>query len=55
MGADLDTLTRRPNCADQHSDTQAFWRDPALPFVESCRAYHSRACYKPHHHPAFLG
>ncbi|MEW7002124.1 AraC family transcriptional regulator [Serratia ureilytica] len=32
---------------------QAFWRDPALPFVESRRACQSRACYKPHHHPTF--
>ncbi|WP_339520187.1 helix-turn-helix transcriptional regulator [Comamonas sp. MYb69] len=32
---------------------QAFWRDPALPFVESRRASQSRACYKPHHHPSF--
>jgi AraC-like DNA-binding protein len=37
-----------------HSDpTQAFWRDPALPFAESRRACQSRACYKPHHHPSF--
>ncbi|MFU1914168.1 helix-turn-helix domain-containing protein [Bordetella avium] len=33
--------------------TQAFWRDPSLPFVESRRACQSRACYKPHHHPTF--
>ncbi|MHC6225513.1 helix-turn-helix transcriptional regulator [Pseudomonas sp. X10] len=32
---------------------QAFWRDPALPFVESRRACHSRACYKAHSHPTF--
>ncbi|WP_028945158.1 AraC family transcriptional regulator [Pseudomonas vranovensis] len=31
----------------------AFWRDPALPFVESRQACHSRACYKPHSHPTF--
>ncbi|PMQ16404.1 AraC family transcriptional regulator [Janthinobacterium sp. AD80] len=31
----------------------AFWRDPALPHVESRRACHSRACYKPHSHPTF--
>lgn len=30
-----------------------FWRDPALPFMESRRACHSRACYKPHSHPTF--
>ena len=35
------------------SDTTAFWRDPALPHVESRRACHSRACYKPHSHPTF--
>ncbi|CAJ0811294.1 hypothetical protein LMG18101_01187 [Ralstonia flaminis] len=33
--------------------TQAFWHDPAMPFVESRRACHSRACYKPHCHPTF--
>lgn len=31
----------------------AFWRDPALPFVESRKACQSRACYKPHSHPTF--
>ncbi|PWK34179.1 AraC-like DNA-binding protein [Cupriavidus plantarum] len=35
------------------SASQAFWRDSALPFVESRRACHSRACYKPHHHPTY--
>lgn len=53
MDADLETITSRPNSADQRGDTQAFWRDPALPFVESRRACQSRACYKPHHHPTF--
>lgn len=33
--------------------TAFFWRDPALPHVESRRACHSRACYKPHSHPTF--
>ncbi|MGK5079422.1 AraC family transcriptional regulator [Janthinobacterium sp. HLX7-2] len=33
--------------------TTAFWRDPALPHVESRRACHSRACYKPHSHPTY--
>ena len=33
--------------------TASFWRDPALPHVESRRACHSRACYKPHSHPTF--
>ncbi|RIX42570.1 MAG: AraC family transcriptional regulator [Rhodocyclales bacterium GT-UBC] len=40
-------LPRRP----QPADCQSFWRDPALPYVESRRAIHSRACYIPHHHP----
>jgi AraC-like DNA-binding protein len=31
----------------------AFWRDPAMPFVESRRACRSRACYRPHAHPTF--
>lgn len=39
-----------PRASEQHS---AFWRDPALPFVESRQACHSRACYKPHSHPTF--
>ncbi|WP_172201766.1 AraC family transcriptional regulator [Niveibacterium sp. COAC-50] len=30
---------------------QQFWRDPSLPFVESRRAWQSRACYRPHTHP----
>ncbi len=30
-----------------------FWRDPAMPYVESRRACHSRACYRPHSHPTF--
>lgn len=29
------------------------WHDPALPFLESRRACHSRACYKAHSHPTF--
>lgn len=33
--------------------TTQFWRDPALPYVESRRACHSRTCYKPHSHPTF--
>lgn len=33
--------------------SQTFWRDPAMPFVESRRACRSRACYRPHHHPTF--
>ena len=34
-------------------DTTAFWRDPALPHIETRRACHSRACYKAHSHPTF--
>ncbi|MBF8780407.1 AraC family transcriptional regulator [Pseudomonas fulva] len=30
-----------------------FWHDPALPWIESRRACHSRACYRPHSHPTF--
>ncbi|PMR72847.1 AraC family ligand binding domain-containing protein [Billgrantia endophytica] len=30
-----------------------FWRDPAMPYVESRRACHSRACYRPHSHPTY--
>ncbi|NMM36740.1 MAG: AraC family transcriptional regulator [Glaciimonas sp.] len=33
--------------------TTEFWRAPALPYVESRRACHSRACYKAHSHPTF--
>lgn len=34
--------------------TQAqFWRDSSIGHVESRRACHSRACYKPHSHPTF--
>ncbi|MEN5300926.1 AraC family transcriptional regulator [Pseudomonas sp. TWI628] len=36
-----------PTARSQH------WRDPALPWVESRRACHSRACYKAHSHPTF--
>ena len=28
------------------------WHDPALPYVESRRACHSRACYRAHSHPS---
>lgn len=37
----------------RRDSTHAFWRDLALPFVESRRACHSRVCYRPHHHPTF--
>lgn len=39
--------------APRNKSTQLFWHDPSMPFVESRRACHSRACYKPHHHPTF--
>jgi len=35
---------------------QQLWCDPALPFVEARRAWHSRACYRPHtHHTLSIG
>lgn len=30
-----------------------FWRDPALPYVESRRACDSRVCYQQHSHPTY--
>ena len=33
--------------------TATFWRDLVLPHIETRRACHSRACYKPHSHPTF--
>ncbi|MBV4536282.1 AraC family transcriptional regulator [Pseudomonas urmiensis] len=36
-----------------HCASSEIWHDPALPFVESRRACHSRACYKAHSHPTF--
>ncbi|HEN8710768.1 MULTISPECIES: AraC family transcriptional regulator [Pseudomonas] len=36
-----------------HPTRSSLWRDPALPWVESRRACHSRACYKAHSHPTF--
>lgn len=35
------------------ADSASFWRDPALPWVESRRACDSQACYRPHSHPSF--
>ena len=41
-------------CGGHTRDNLAeFWRDSSLDFVESRRACHSRACYKPHSHPTF--
>lgn len=34
-------------------NTTRFWRDSAMPYVESRQACHSRACYRPHSHPTF--
>lgn len=33
--------------------TTVFYRDPTLSHMETRRACHSRACYKPHSHPTF--
>ncbi|MBD3773881.1 MULTISPECIES: helix-turn-helix domain-containing protein [Stenotrophomonas] len=33
--------------------TTEFWRDAAMPYVESRRACDSRACYRTHSHPTF--
>ncbi len=38
---------------EHHNQGQHFWVDPVLPFVETRRACHSLACYKPHTHPTF--
>lgn len=35
------------------SPLETFWRDPAMPWIESRRACHSRACYKAHSHPTY--
>ena len=35
------------------TSSSEIWHDPALPYVESRRACHSRACYKAHSHPTF--
>jgi hypothetical protein len=48
------TYSSSPGCKSNTRDTLAeFWRDSSLVFVESRRACHSRACYKPHSHPTF--
>lgn len=44
-------MPQPPTPAADAGATQVFWRDPAMPYVESRRACHSRACYKPHSHP----
>lgn len=36
-----------------HPSSPRFWRDPALPFVESRSALGSRACYRPHTHATY--
>ncbi|OWS74386.1 AraC family transcriptional regulator [Pantoea sp. VS1] len=42
------------DCDNDSAATRTeFWRDPSLDFVESRRACHSRACYRPHSHPTF--
>lgn len=45
-------LPATPRAAPETAIAQ-FWRDPALPHVESRRACHSRANYKPHSHPTY--
>lgn len=42
-----------PSPVPASATIEEFWRDPALPHMESRRACHSRACYKPHSHPTF--
>ncbi|MBK1682366.1 AraC family transcriptional regulator [Rhodoferax fermentans] len=42
-----------PSPATTSPASAEFWRDPALPYAESRRACHSRACYKAHSHPSF--
>ncbi|WP_052081158.1 AraC family transcriptional regulator [Pseudomonas sp. ML96] len=44
--------TSAPQPAPAAESIETFWRDPALPHVESRRACHSRACYRPHSHPS---
>lgn len=44
-------MMARPVAPPNPASTE-FWRDPALPYVESRRACNSRACYKPHSHPS---
>ncbi|MBT3065644.1 AraC family transcriptional regulator [Rhodoferax sp. U11-2br] len=46
-------MTSRPAIPISSAASAEFWRDPALPYAESRRACHSRACYKPHSHPSF--
>src|SRR5690606_36294665 len=45
----ISLLSRAAAVASIMADTQ-FWRDPRLPYVESRRAVHSRACYAAHTH-----
>ena len=48
------THSSSQDCESNTRDTLTeFWRDPSLVFMESRRACHSRACYKPHSHPTF--
>lgn len=42
----------RPRAATRNGNgPPLFFRSPALPHLESRRASHSRACYRPHSHP----
>lgn len=52
--ATATTTARRQAARPTRRDAgQTFWRDAAMPFVDSRRACHSRACYRPHSHPTF--
>src|SRR5581483_11059456 len=52
--AEAPTMPATPfRTKSSRDSTQAFWHDTAMPFVESRRACHSRACYKPHCHPTY--
>lgn len=48
-----EQLPRRLQSLKHGDATHDFWCDKALPFVESRRACHSRACYRLHHHATF--
>ena len=47
----MSLVASEPAMSSPSTIRAEFWRDPALPYAESRRACHSRACYKPHSHP----
>jgi AraC-like DNA-binding protein len=49
----MDQRKRMHHTPTNHSHSAQFWRDPAMPYVESRRACDSRACYRLHSHPTF--